>query len=140
LFYYCGFFIFVPIFFCFSLYYQLYHHHLLIPTLTTFTLPPSSVLKYITLLPNYSFCPFSSTPSPPTFPQPVTRLPISPTHSPPADQSTIPTLHNPKPLQSRTQALYTTKTEIHSDTHKGHKTNSPCTTSLTHPPHFRVLF
>jgi hypothetical protein len=66
LFYYNGFFIFIfiHIFFFFFKCYQLYHHHLLIPTLTPFTLPPSPVLKYIALQPNYSFCPFSSTLSP----------------------------------------------------------------------------
>jgi hypothetical protein len=36
----------------------------------------------------------------------------------------MPNLHNPKPLQSLTQAPYTT-TEIHSNTHKGHKTQQP---------------
>jgi hypothetical protein len=43
LFYYCGvfIFIFIPIFF---LYYLLHHHYILIPTLTSFTLPHSPVL------------------------------------------------------------------------------------------------
>jgi hypothetical protein len=35
------------------------------------------------------------------------------------------TLHNPNPLQSLTQAPYTTTTEMHPNTHKGHKTQQP---------------
>jgi hypothetical protein len=118
--YYCEFIIFILIFF---LYYQLYHHYVHIPTLTPFTLPPSYALKSIALLPNYYFCPFSSTLSPcpclPShLPQPINRLPLPPTLSPPADQPTIPTLHNPNPMQTLTQAAYTTTTEIHPNTHK----------------------
>jgi hypothetical protein len=65
-------FIFVSIYF---LYYQLHLHYLLIPNLTPFMLPSSPVLQSIAPLPNYSFCPFSSTlssclylplPAPPT--------------------------------------------------------------------------
>jgi hypothetical protein len=90
------------------------------------------VLKSIALLPNYSFCPFSSTP----FPCPHLLLPFSPnmsppTHLPPAEQPTVPTLHNPNALQSLTQALYTTTTEIHPNTHKGHKSQH----SPLHLPH-----
>jgi hypothetical protein len=73
-------FLFLFLFPIFSfLYYQLHHHYLLIPTLTLFTLPPSAVVQSIALIPNYSFCPFSSTLSPclclPSHPpQPVTKL------------------------------------------------------------------
>jgi hypothetical protein len=123
--YYCGVFtfIFIPIFF---LYYQLYHHYLLIPTLIPFTLPPP-VLKSIALLPNYSFYPFSSLFLPgiafPSHSPPTCQQTTPPTHSP-ADQPTVPILHNPNPLQSLTQAPYTTK-EIHPNTQKGHKTHQP---------------
>jgi hypothetical protein len=58
-----------------------YHHHLLIPTLTAFTLPSSPVLKAIALLPNYSFCPFSST-LPPSL--------TFPSNYPPTCHKTIP--------------------------------------------------
>jgi hypothetical protein len=128
--YYCRFFIFIfiPIFFFLSILSSLTSpsSHPYSPL----TLPPSPVLKSITLLPNYSFFPFSSTlyfylTSPPILPQPVTRLPLPPTQSQPADQPTIPTLHNSSPPQSLTQAPYTTTTEIHSNTNKGYKTQQP---------------
>jgi hypothetical protein len=130
---YCGFSIFISIsiiFFVF-LYNQLYHHHLLIPTLTSFTLPPSLVLQSILLAPNYSFCPFLSTslllslPTTPSLAQPATTLPLPPTHSPPVDYPTISTLHNPNTLQYVTQAPYTITTEIYQKTHKGHKSQQP---------------
>jgi hypothetical protein len=110
-----------------SISYQLYHHHLLILTLTPFSLPPSPVLKSIALLPNKSFCSFSTTlspythPPPPILPQLVTRLILTPTHSSPAGQSTMPTLHNPTPLQSLTQASSTITTEIYPNTDKNQK-------------------
>jgi hypothetical protein len=92
-----------------------------------FNLSLSPVLKSIALLPNYSFCPFRSTLSP--CPHLSSHSPpmchqntLPPTYSPPADKTTIPTLHKPNPLQSLIQAPYTTTTEIHSNTHKGHKT------------------
>jgi hypothetical protein len=75
-------------------------------------------------------------PSPPICSQPATRLPLSPTHSSLADQCTIPTLHNPNLLQSLTQAPYTTTTEIHPNTHKGHKNQQPPHHFPTHLPHF----
>jgi hypothetical protein len=116
--------------FFFSLYYRFSHHHLLIPTLTPFTLPPAPVLKSIAPFPTTLSAPSHplsslSSPSPPNLPQPVTRLPLLPTYSPPANQPIIPTLHNPKPLQSLTQTPYTTVTEIHQNTHKGHITQQP---------------
>jgi hypothetical protein len=40
------------------------HQYLLIPILTPFMLPPSPVLQFIVLLPNYSLCLFLSTLSP----------------------------------------------------------------------------
>jgi hypothetical protein len=130
-FFYCGeFFIFLFLFSFFFLYYQLHHHYVLIPTLSPFTLPASPVLQSSPLHPNYS-----SAPSHPILSQPVTRLPLSPTHSPPSDQPPVPTLYNPNLLQSLTQAPYTTTTEIHPNTHKGHKTKQLPHYSLTHPLH-----
>jgi hypothetical protein len=106
LFYYCGFsiFTFTPIiFFLFSLlflYYQLNHHHPLIPTLTSFTLHPSPVLKLIAPLSNNSFCsshPLSS-------PSPHLLLPFSPNLSP--DYPSL--LHTHHPLNNLLYQLYTT--------------------------------
>jgi hypothetical protein len=112
----------------FFLYSQFYHHHLLIPTVTPFTLPPSPMLKSIALLPNNSLIlshPLSLfSPSNPILNQHDTRLPLPPTHSPPTDQPTMTTSYNPKPLQSLTQAPSTT-TEIHTNTHKDHKNQQP---------------
>jgi hypothetical protein len=111
----------------FFLYCQLYHHHLLIPTLTPFTLPPSPMLKSIPLLPNNLFCPFSPTLSPClTFPfhSPLTCYQTTPpsytliTHW----WTYYTNLHSPNHLQSLTQAPSTTTTEIHLNTHKDHKT------------------
>jgi hypothetical protein len=133
---------FVPIILFFYIYYQLYHHHPLIPTLITFTLPPSSMLKRTAPLPKNSFRPFSPTlfpqplRSPPILPQPDTRLPLPPSHSSPTDQNTSPTLHNPKPRQPLAQTPSSTTTEIHPNTYKDHKNSSPHTAFPTHLPHF----
>jgi hypothetical protein len=101
------------IFFLF-LYYKLYHHHLLIPTLTTFTLPSltsTSVLKSIAPLPNNLFYPFSPillpqpSPSPPILPHLVTRLTHPLTHSSPTEQyySNFTQLHTPAIPNTSTQ-------------------------------------
>jgi hypothetical protein len=63
---------FYSYFLFFFAYYHLYHHHLLIPTLTPFTLPPS-VLKFIALIP------ILSAPSHPLSPTTLTL----PSHSSP---------------------------------------------------------
>jgi hypothetical protein len=86
-------------------YYQLYHHHLLIPTLTHFTLPPSALLKSIALLPNYSICPFSSTLSP----CPQLPLPFFPNLSP--DYPFL--LHTYHLLTNLLYQLYTIPTPWH---------------------------
>jgi hypothetical protein len=137
-----GFFLnyFKAIFLFFFLYYQLHHHYLLIPTLTHFTLPPSPVLQSIAFLPNYSFCPFSSTLSPclqPSAHPPPTchHTTLPPTHSPPADQPTVPTYitlapcdpsHKPTTLQQKYTQTHTRAT----------KSSSPQITSPTHSSHF----
>jgi hypothetical protein len=106
----------------------------------SFTLPPPPVLQSIALLPNYSFCPFSSTLSPglqPSAQPPPTchHTTLPPTHSPPADQPTVPTYitlapcdpsHKPTTLQQKYTQTHTRAT----------KSSSPHIASPTHPPHF----
>jgi hypothetical protein len=113
------------------LYYQLYHHDPLIPTLISFMLHPSPVLKSIATLSNNSFFPLThSVPQALTFPShslPTchqTTLPLS--HSSPIKQPTILTLYNPKHLQSLTQTPSSTTTEIYPNTHESQKQQPPC--------------
>jgi hypothetical protein len=96
----------------FFLYYQLYHHNLLIPTLTPFILPPSPVLKSIALLPNNLFCPFSPTLSPCLH----LPLPFSPNLSP--DYPSL--LHTHHLLTNLLYQLYTTP--------------NPCNSQHKNPP------
>jgi hypothetical protein len=122
----------------FLLHYQLYHRHLLIPTLIPFSLPPSPVLKSIALLPNNSFRPFSLTLSP----CPHVPLPFSLNLSP--DYPSF--LHTHHPLTNLLYQLYTTpnpckhpplQQQKYTQTHtRTTKLRSRCPTSPTHPPHF----
>jgi hypothetical protein len=126
LFYCCGvflIFIFIPIFF---LYYQPYHHPLLIPTLTSFNLLPSPVLK------SSNSSPAFISHSPPTCYQ--TNLPSYTLTICWANYYTIFT--QPQPPAIPNTNPHTTITEIHPDTQKGHKTHQHHTTSCTHTPHF----
>jgi hypothetical protein len=113
--------------FFFSLYYQLHLHYLLIPILTPFTLPPSLVLQSIAVLPNYSFCPFSSILSP------GFHLLLPPYHNLSPDfPSHLYSLHLVINLLYQTYSTltpaipdtstYTTTTESYPNTHKGCKT------------------
>jgi hypothetical protein len=97
------------------------------------------VLQSIVLLPKYSFCPFSSTLSPCLHLLLPSSLNLSPDHT-----FLLHTHHlltnllyqlytTPTHCIPWHKAPYTTTTEIHSKTHKGHKTQQPHITSPTHP-------
>jgi hypothetical protein len=101
---------------------------------------PSSYVKIIALLPNYSFCPFSS-----LFPPPYVPLPFSSNLSPHYPSL----LHTHHLLTNLLYQHYTTPTpdnlwhkhptiqqQKYTQTHTGAtKPSSPLTASLTHPPH-----
>jgi hypothetical protein len=123
-------FLFLFLFSFFFLYYQLHHHYLLIPILT-----PS--LSLLLLCYNPLFCfPTTLSASSYLYSSPVFTALF---HPPPTCHDTThpsytlttcwPTycthFTQPQPPAIPDTALYTTPTEIHPNTHKGHKTQQP---------------